>query len=147
MELSLPLVAYETLAAAVLSARPTVAGDGVDITGWRSPVGGAYSFVNCTGYIQKVGADVTVTKLAASNAQGVEVWGMKAKKSGTSYWWLEGVLNGGSDIIVAGAGGFSFPLVLSTIFDRLAIVGTSSDGAHIPNFFFEPIEHIMQFVC
>ena len=146
MELSLPLVSYETLAAAVLAARPTAVDgtQGVDITGWRA-FAGAYAPVNATGYIQQNGADVTLSPFGG-NATGVELWGMKARKSGTKYWWLEGNINGTNPIIVAGAGGFAFPLVLSTIYDRLAVVGLSSNVGAIPTVFFEPIEHIMQFV-
>lgn len=148
MELSIPVTSQESAHLAVLTARPTGATDGID-AGTLQLSG--YHFTQWQIYFLSAGADVTITKLAASNAVGVEVWVQHADKAGDLKWWLAGTLNGNADIIVYGAagaadGGAVFTFNAPAGAKRIAIVGTSSDGAHIPLFYVEPVEHIMQVV-
>lgn len=142
MELALPLPQYESAQAAVMTARPATPADGVDISGWKN-FAGSFAPVNATCFIVSGGGNDTLTKIAG--ASGVEVWGLKARKSGTKVWWLEGLLNGGADIAIVDPNGAAFALTFATIYDRLAVVGSAGAGT-LPNFFFEPVEHIMQFV-
>lgn len=135
MEAALALTQLETAAVAI-GARPSAAGDGVDITTWK--VNGQFGHVNCTAYIKSDGAGACTVTSPSGGSHGVEVWIGKTNNAGVFHWWLVGYLNGGVDVDVPNNVGSAFSLELAAIGSRLALAGVPS--AHAPTYYFEPIE-------
>lgn len=98
----------------LMAAAPTLVGDGVDITPWRTTgeFSGAYAMVAVTG-----DTDTTIT--AAVGGQGVEIWGYRLGK-----WWLISELRDGRDITVGPTRGYAQAVNIIGVFERLAVVGT-----------------------
>lgn len=128
------LVAYlknkATTAKALLSAaRPANAGDGTDVTIWRS---GAFTFPDVGVFIDTDAA--SVLSAIDANAAGVEVWGRQL-----GNWYYLAVLNDGLSIKLIGAGqGYSQELHDVGDYDELAIVAAKTAGN--VTFTFVPME-------
>lgn len=107
--------------AIAIGARPALAGDGVDISSWKS--GGTFLNPLMQVFIDGTGA-LDLTGPAAST-EGVELWGYKL-----GAWYMFAHLNGGAQIHVAGVGqGYSEVVADLGDFDRLAVAATVSANA------------------
>lgn len=137
--LAAPITNLETQSA-VVGARPTGSGDGVDISFWRGAFGnGSLLPLNASWFIRSDGADCTLTS-PAGGTRGLEVWLWKANKAGTFKWHLTGYLMGGDDIsIVDASGGACGPLAMIGGATRLCIAGSNTAGRS-PTYFVEPVE-------
>jgi hypothetical protein len=112
------LVESKLVVTNVMAAAPTVVGDGVDITSWRSAgeFSGAYAMVAVHGSV-----DAVIS--AAAGGQGVEIWGYRLGK-----WWLISELRDGRDITIGANKGYAQAVNIIGVFERLAVVGTVSAG-------------------
>lgn len=111
----------DKLVQGAVGARPTLAGDGIDVTSWRT--GAAFSSPRAVAQID--GTVAATLSSPAGGAKGPEVWGYV-----DAQWWLIGYLNNGQDVpIVGNLQGFAQELDVIGIFDRIAIAATVSAGA------------------
>ena len=114
------LLEDKLVSVAVAAARPAVAGDGVDITSWRTS--GQFSGPLAAIFLD--GSQAQTINSPTGGASGVELWGYRL-----SQWWLIGYLNAGTAIPVVGVDqGFAAEVNVIGIFDRLAVAGTPSAG-------------------
>lgn len=113
------LLSHLATGTAVVGARPAAAGDGVDITAWRS---GSYAPRVAMVLID---GDQALDIAALGGSAGVELWGLILAK-----WKLIGFLHASATIpIVDATHGYAEELDDLGAFTRLAIAGTPSIGA------------------
>lgn len=111
--------------AVAIGARPSVAGDGVDITAWRS---GAFTCAQATVLVD--GSAAAALTAPGAGTEGVELWGYVL-----SQWWLIGSLHDGNQINIAGdSQGFAQVLNDLGAFERLAVAATVSAGSATAKF-------------
>lgn len=116
-----------------VGARPAAAGDGIDITSWKS---GAFSPRVALVLID--GDQALNINSPAGGANGAEVWG-RITVGGASKWKLIGYLNSSAAVPIASATlGYVAELDDLAPFDRLLIAGTPSVGA--PTYSFVALE-------
>lgn len=116
---------------AVTATRPTVAGDGVDITGWRA--NGIFAPPLAALFID--GTIAQTVDAPTGGANGAELWGYRL-----SQWWRLGYLNDGAAIEIAGGvQGYAQEINILGIFERLAVAGTPSAGTTLAKM--APIDH------
>lgn len=115
------LLEEKALQVAVVATRPSAAGDGVDISSWRS----SGNFSNPVAAVFVDGSQAQTVDSPTGGSSGVELWGYRF-----SQWWLLGFLNNKTAIPIAGAAqGFAQQVDVIGIFERLAVAGTVSGGA------------------
>jgi hypothetical protein len=106
--------------------RPTLVGDGVDISSWRTNA--VYSGPIAAVFLD---GDQALTLAAPTGGDsGPELWGY-----GLGQWWRIGYVNDGADVSIAGVSqGFVQAVNVIGIFDRLCLCGTPSVGAVVAKF-------------
>ena len=138
-----PLTGMVTAAAAITAARPTLAGDGVDITTWL--VAGKFKPSRATFFLIPDGADRTIGAPTGGTAGFVEVWAYRPDRTGTKKWLLCATLPnyGGASIpLINASGGYiAGPISIPAGTERLHVAGTPSAGA--PTYHVEPIEEFV----
>lgn len=112
----------------VMTARPALATDGIDVTSWRTnqqfSAGMAAVFLS---------AGVAAALTSISGSAGVELWGYVAAPF--SQWFLAGYLHDGVEIDLLGASqGFMQQLEILGSFSRLAVAAAVSAGAPVATF-------------
>ncbi len=116
-------------AGTVVGARPTVAGDGVDITPWRKS-----AYTPELALVQLTGTLAASLLAPATGNDGVELWGYV-----NGIWCFMGALKGGAAIAIVGATqGHAEEVQHVGIATRLAIAATVSAGVVTATF--TPIE-------
>ena len=116
------MIESKLVTATVTAARPSGAGDGVDITSWRwSGIGiGAPAWAA----LFLDGSEAQTLASPTGGDEGPELWGYAM-----SQWWRIGVINNGADVAIAGATqGAASRISVIGIFDRLALAATPSVG-------------------
>src|ERR1051326_7244058 len=115
----------------VTATRPSLATDGVDVTGWRD--NGAFSPPLAGMFIS--GTVALTLNSPAGGTRGAELYGWRLSK-----WWLIGYLNDGNAIDVVSADvGYAQEVDILGIFTRLAVVGSVTAGVATAEF--APIDH------
>lgn len=117
----LAMIESQLVTVAVAAARPSLAGDGVDITSWRT--NGEFSSRMAALFLDGSAAQTLTSPTGGT--KGVELWGYRL-----SQWWLIGIINNGEDVVIVGTGqGFACEIDVVGIFEKLAIAGTPSTGS------------------
>lgn len=108
------------LVSVAVSARPTIATDGVDVSSWLE--NGIFCGAMAAVFVGGT-ADGVLTS-PAGGAEGVELWGYRLSK-----WWLIASLRDGRDITVYADGhGYSQALNVIGVYQRLAVAGSGVGG-------------------
>jgi len=116
-----------------LGARPTGAGDGIDLTQWAIQLGlGPYSTWWIEATLVCTVATSTIAAIAGAPAgSGVELWTYDEDGDGTLRWNLCGYVNGGATIQVVQNMGYKLPLEWVAKARRFALAGTVGGGGTI----------------
>lgn len=105
-----------TAATAMTATKPSAAGDGVDVSQWKSGPHAPQAVVVL------IDGDATMT------VTGAELWGYVAT-SGATKWRVLGKLNNGETITISGANqGHAEEVGHVAMASRLAVVGTEVGG-------------------
>ena len=116
-----------------VGARPSGAGDGVDISSWSSGTDVTGPERVC---LLLDGSQAATVDGPSGATTGAEVWGYLG-----TIWYLLGYLHDGADIPITGnAQGFALELGGVGIFDRLAVAGDVSAGT--VTYSFAPMETV-----
>jgi hypothetical protein len=138
-----PLSQLVTAQTAITAARPTIAGDGVDINTWI--LAGKFRPTKATLHLQPDGADRTISNPTGGTAGIIELWGYKPDRTGgAKKWYLMGTIptySGATLPLITASGGYATMIEIPPGVERVHVAGTPSGGA--PTFYVEPLEQFV----